>query len=136
MNQSLTADLSKVMDDVLASGLLVSLCTIQQPSGTLDASGQPDGHYSNVAGLVAIECISAPYDFSDNRVNAMESKSLEEIMAIQVRHVLLKGYYPAIDANVKNGWRAVIDGTVYDLLGSESDSQSRMTRIKVRIAAL
>lgn len=134
MNQTLIPDFTTVIPAVEDSGLFVSVCTIQQPSGTLDASGQPDGLYTNVTGLVSIPCMSAPVSMA--RIAATEVKALEEILSLQVRHVLLDGYYPTIAAGVGNGWRAVIDGTTYDLMGAESDSQSQMTRINVRIAEI
>ncbi len=131
MNQGLRLDIAGVMPLVKASGLLVSLCTIKQPSGTLGATGTPDGTYSDVAGLVAIPCTAPPLS---DKITAVEIKNIEDTLAVQPLHVLLDDYYPTINAGVSAGWIAVIDGTTYDLLGAEHDSQKQMTRLSVRLA--
>lgn len=132
MNQTL--DFSGIMADVLATGLLVSSATIQQPSGTLTDSGAPDGQYTNVTGLVGIPCISAPERMKS--VGASEQRTEKQITDENANHVLLGGYYPTLEAGWRNGWRAVIDGTDFDIQGVESDSQGVMTRMKVTLVTI
>lgn len=123
------------MPEAATMGRFESLCTIQAPDGLFGPSGAPSGNYANVAGLIAIACQDeAP---SMARIQATEVKALAEIMALNLRHVLLDGYYPTIAQNTQ--WRATItaaDGvtvTTYDILGAESDSQGQMTRMQVRL---
>ena len=132
MTQGLAYEIASVIPAVLDSGLLVSLCTIQEPSGNIIEAGVPDGTYVNVSGMVDIPCTAPPP--SEARIAATEVKALAEIMSLNIHHVLLGGYYPAIETNTE--WRAVIDGIDYDILGAESDSQKQMTRLAVRIATV
>ena len=135
MNQQIIqAAIRGVMPQVRATGLLVSLFTAQGPSGTLTPAGEPDGTFANVAGLVNIHCTAPPN--ADARIQATELKSLEEIVAAEMHHVLLDAWYPTLDAGWRNGWRCVIDGFVYDIMGVESDSQSQMTRVSVKLATI
>ena len=129
-----TYDLDAVMPEAIKTGLFVSLCTIQAPSGIFNASGAPDGNYVDVAGLVDIPCTAPPP--SEIRIQSTELKGLAEIMAAQLKHVLLNGYYPTLEAGIRSGWQAVIDGTVYDALGAESDSQGTQTRMEVKLATI
>ena len=133
MNQSLADTIAGVID--LASdpeiAVFTSLCTIQSPNETLGPSGQPLlSPWANVAGMVDIPCTAPP--LNSVRLSASEKKSLAEILSETFLHVLLSGYYPAIQTR----WRAVVDGTAWDILGVESDSQKSMTRMEVRIASL
>lgn len=125
MYQGLSQDIAAVMREAIASGIFVSLCTIQQPSGAFSPSGQPDGNYSDVIGLVNLPCMMAPE-------SGIESKTPEQILAYDVRHVLLDGLYRGI----QTGWRAVIDGEDFDVLSVDIDSQSQMTRMQVRIVTI
>ena len=52
MNQGLQYEIEHVMVEANDTGLFVSLCTLQTPSGTFTLSGAPDGLYVDVAGLV------------------------------------------------------------------------------------
>jgi hypothetical protein len=142
MNQGLQYELDAVMPAATLTGLFVSLCTIQQPDGNYGPSGAPSGVFVDVAGLVNIPCIDAVP--STLRVQATEVKSLEDIMSKGLRHVLLNDYYPMLvevlsvsegqDVTaVGLGWRAVVDGTVYDLMGAEPDSQSQMVRLSLQL---
>jgi hypothetical protein len=140
MMQGLAADLSAVMPEVIASGLLVSLFTAQAPSGVYGATGAPDGTYANVAGLVNIPCTSPP--ISDSRLLAGEVKALAEIAASEFHHVLLDAYYPAIDAGWRDGWRCTIASPpdmvpyAFDIKGYEGDSQSKMSRVAVQLVTV
>jgi hypothetical protein len=52
-----------------------------------------------------------------------------------MRHVLLNGYYALLSPATNwgsIGWRATVDGVVYDLLGAEADSQQTQTRLRLR----
>jgi hypothetical protein len=130
---------TKAIPDVMPlarnSGLFVSLCTIMAPDGTLIDAGQPSGNYVNVAGIVNIPC-TAPPEAIGERLSANETRAQDDIQAFAPRHVLLSGFFPSIQVGVSQGWIAVIDGRVYTLLGAESDSQSQMTRLRVRFAGV
>ena len=134
MMQGLTADLSAVMPEVRASGLLVSLFTAQAPSGVYGDTGAPDGTYNDVMGLVNIACTSPP--ISDARLLAGEVSALEEISVQEFHHVLLDDWYPALDLGWRDGWRCTIDGFAFDIKGIESDSQMKMTRVSVRLVTV
>lgn len=134
MNQTIQYDLEAVMTEAVATGLFGSLCTLQQPSGNLGPSGAPDGTYADVVGLVDIACTAPPP--SEARIQATEVKAMAEIMAVELKHVLLSGYYPACEGGAAVGWRAVVDGVDYDLLGAESDSQGMMTRLAIKLAEI
>jgi hypothetical protein len=125
------------------SGALVSLCTIQQPSGNQTTDGAPDGTFSNVAGLIDIPCMDAV--LSDGSIQATEAKELEEIMSKSYRHVFLNGYYPSLITGAvfdggpggqAMGWQAIVDGVVYDLLGAEPDSQNTQTRLRLQLVTI
>jgi hypothetical protein len=133
MNQNLSYELDGIMPAVIATGLLVSLFTAQAPSSVLGGTGAPDGSYSNVLGLVNIACTVPPYNFSDTSIRADEMKAIPEIAATGPLHVLLDSNYPLLAAGWRSGWRCLIDGTNFDILGVESDSQSKMTRVSVRL---
>ena len=120
------------MPQAIATGLFVSLFTAQKPSGNLGPSGAPDGTYVNVSGLVDIPCTAPPP--SDARIQATEVRELEVIISSQLKHVLLNGYYPALESGIQSGWQAIIDGTTYICLGAESDSQGQLTRVEVKIS--
>lgn len=133
MNQSTGFDIAGVMEAVRSSGLLVSLCTITTPPGVFDDGGAPDptAPYVVLAGHVDIPCINAPIKTSDS-VAPSEQKSMQEIMAVEQRHVLLDDYYPLIIVD----YRATIGGVVYDIVEVESDSQSQMTRMALQLATI
>ena len=134
MMQGLSYELAAVVPTILETGICQSLCTIQIPDGLLVDAGQPSGNFVNVSGLSNIVVISAP--MAEARLQSTEMKALEDIQQFSPRHVWLAGYYPIIDQFVPQGARAVIDGTVYDLLGSEADSQSQTTRIALRTSGV
>ena len=134
MNQAIHYDITQVMPEALATGLFVSLFTAQQPDGVFGSTGAPDGGYINVVGLVNIPCMSPP--LSEARISANEMKTIEEVAATELHHVLLNSWYPTLDAGWRNGWRCIVDGTAYDILGVESDSQMQMTRVLIRLETL
>lgn len=132
MNLTIQSLIAEVMPNAIASGLMVSTCSIQAPSGSFDAGGAPVGGYVPVAGLQGIQCMSAQ---PGARVLAGEAKAATQVLSTQFRHVLLAGWYPAIPSS-NAGWQAVVDGVTWDILGAESDSQSQMTRMELRIAQI
>ena len=135
MNQNLIAEeIQAVMPAVIATGLLVSLFTAQAPTGALDASGVPTGAFADVAGLVDIRCTAPPT--SEAKITATEAKQLFQIGSSEDRHVLLDAYYPTLDAGWRAGWRCVIDGTIWDLLGVEHDSQFQMSRVSIHLGSV
>lgn len=134
MNQSLSYEIPGVMAAALATGLFVSLCTIQKPDATFGPSGAPSNTYVDVAGLVNIACMTAVP--SDARIQATEAKDLEEIQAKGFRHVTLNGYYANVLTGWRDGWRAIVDGVAYDIIGAESDSQNTQTRIMAQLVTV
>jgi hypothetical protein len=142
MYQGLSYEIEQVMPQAIATGLFVSLCTIQNPDGTLDASGAPTGNFVPIPGLVAIPCTAPPT--SDARIQATEAKSLDEILSFQLHHVLLNGYYePLFPPVPRTALQALIapasDPTnteAFEVMGFESDSQYQMTRIELRLAQI
>lgn len=130
MYQGLSQELANVMVEARSTGLFTSLCTIQQPDGLLGVSGAPSGTFTTVPGMDSIPCMAAPP--SSARIQATEIKGLEDIMSLGLRHVLLDGYFPGILSQ----WRAVLNNINFDILGSEADSQTQMTRIQMRLASI
>ena len=124
----------QVMPQAVATGLFVSLCTAQAPSGTKTPYGQPDGTFANVAGLINIPCMDGV--MSTSRIQATEVKGLQDILSKAFRHVVLNGWYPQFIPGAAIGWRVVVDGIVYDLLGAEQDSQSSQTRLELQLVTV
>lgn len=131
MNQNFSNEIGQVMVDAIDTGLFVSLCTISAPDGLLGPSGAPSGTYTDIVGLINIPCMDAVP--SEARIQATEVKDLAEILATGLRHVALNGYYPQIIPGAGMGWRATVDGTVYDLIGAEPDSQGTQTRLHLKL---
>jgi hypothetical protein len=139
MYQGNAYDIQAVNEAAIESGLIVSLVTIQQPTGEQTADGSPspsggdtnDG-WNNVAGLINIECMNGPE--ADARIRAKTERQTEYIEAFQFRHLFMPGYYPQI-SEFKN-WRAVVDGQAYDPIGVESDSQGTQTRLLLQLAGV
>ena len=145
MNQALIQRaVARVMPAAVATGLFVSLATFQSS----DANDFPDGFYSgnyqNIAGLVNLPCMAPPE--SEGSIQATEVKALEEITSSELRHVLFEQFYPQLDQGWRQGWRVLIQepdgqggyeaGVLYDVLGVESDSQSQMSRVRVRLTTV
>ncbi len=145
MYQGLSQELNAVMPAALETGLFTTtLCTVQLPSGNIGPSGAPDGTFTDLAGVVDVQCMSAPP--SSARIQATDVKSLQEVMNLGLRHVLLSGYFPQIVPATAAGARAVmktfddfgtlVDTTNYDILGAEADSQIAMTRLEIKFASI
>lgn len=129
MNQGLSTEFDAIVPALLASGLLSSLCTIKTPPETFTDSGalDPDALYADLAGHVDIPCIAAPLMTTD-KVGIDEIKLRNETETLGLLHVLLGGYYPAIQTD----YRAEIDGVDWDIVTVDSDSQGKTTRLAVR----
>ena len=142
MNQAFIANaIAGVMPAAIATGLFVSLFTAQEPRPTQGPNGAIEFDYVDVAGLIEIACTAPPE--SPGSITATEVRALEDITASELHHVLLAGYYPTLDtgwrgenADGKGAWIALIDGYQYEISGCESDSQSQMTRVRVKLATL
>ena len=142
MNQdAITLAIQGVMPAAVATGLFVSLFTAREPVPTIGPTGAMEFDYVNVSGLVNIPCMAPPP--SPSSIQATEVRSLEDITAAEIHHVLLSGYFPQLDAgwrgenpDGKGAWIALIDGFNYEIMGVESDSQSQMTRVRVKLATV
>jgi len=135
MNQSLTYELNQVMPLAEATGLLSSLCTIQQRPLTsgqpkVSAAGQVDlnpPEFTDVAGLVNIPCqlVVMAVPRPDQSGIARMPTGFDDKNA---RHLLLNDYYPQI----LDSYQAVVDGTPYQIQTVEHDSQKQQTRLAIR----
>ena len=128
MNQSIALDLAATTAAVAAAGLYSSLCSIQSPNNSPDTVGQSDlVDWSNVSGLTNIPCMLAPHSpgtppQGDKRYTAQDTATSTEF------HLLLDGWFPGI----LQTQRALVDGTPYEIMSVEADSQKTMTRLAVR----
>jgi hypothetical protein len=141
MLQSIQYDVQQAATEAQVwSGLLVSLCTLLKPDGTLTVDGAPSGNFIPVPGLINIPCMDAV--LAPGNIEATEARELEEIMAKSYRHVMLNGYYPQCfttssgASGAPEGWQVVVDGVTYNLLGAEPDSQGTQTRLKCQLVTL
>lgn len=134
MNQSLAYSLSQVMPTAYRSGLMPSLATLQVQSQTQGSTGNFLDTWNNVDGLINIACQDAPE--STARIQATEVKGVADILSKGMRHVLLRQFFPDCMNWSAKGYRCVIDGVVYDLLGAEPDSQSTQTRLDLQLATV
>lgn len=135
MYQGLSQEIAAVMKEARATGLFVSVCTVQQADGGFTASGFPDGGFTNISGVVNIPCTAPPPSVA--RVQASENKQVDGVQSLVPAHVLLNGYYPQVPfaTTTRPALRAVIDGNNFEVMGVEHDSQKQMTRLAVRVAA-
>jgi hypothetical protein len=151
MDQGIQVAINMVMPAVMQTGLIVSLFTAQEPRPTQGPNGVIEYDYVDVVGLVNLPCLDAPP--SDARIQATEVRALEDITSAELRHVLLAGYYPALDAgwrgeaaDGKGAWICVIadnDGSgnpinpvAYEIAGVESGSQRIQTRVTAKLATV
>ena len=131
MNQNFIQNaIQGVMPIARATGLFISIITFQEPTG-YTSTGEPSGNYTDIAGLVNLKCMDAPENVTF-KIAANESHNDPEIVSDAPRHVLLDRYYavlsPATDWG-DVGWRAIMDGIIYDVQGVENDSQLQMNRV-------
>lgn len=132
MNQAV--QIPQVMAEALGTGLFVSLCTISAlPSPmALGPSGSPTDAFVAVTGLIDIRCMKSVVLVVLSSPAAYETKSTSRELTSNDWHVLLESYYPTITTLM----RATIDDVVYDIVGVDQDSQSQMTRLRVRLASI
>ena len=111
----------------LAATFYPSSCTIQQPTETQDAYGQPVvTAWPDVAGLANLPCSIAPFSGSPEKA---EIKRADGTIEIITHHISIAGHYPTIT----NKMRAVVDGVAYDIRAVEIDSHATMTRLRTVI---
>ncbi len=115
--------INRVMPLAKKTGLMISLATFQ------DENGVP------VTGLIDIQCQDAPLGTGEG-FSVDEMKAQPQLLSKGERHVLLAGYYPTAEDVWRNGGDVVIDGTQYDILGAESDSQRQQTRVRAGKATI
>jgi hypothetical protein len=123
-------DIAAVNDAALESGLIVSIVTIQQPTGQQTADGSPLMTGGDT--VIDLPCMNGPE--ADARIRAKTEKQTEYIEAFQFRHLFMPGYYPQIEQF--DNWRAVVDGQAYDPIGVETDSQFTQTRLLLQLAGV
>lgn len=135
VNQSLAYELAQVMPAVQVTGLLRSTCSFfLRPGGatpTTDAAGQVDletGEYTPVAGLQAIACMLSVEKVSIPDIRGTV-RTETEFREEYDRHLLLDNAYPA----VQQQYLVQVDGTFYEVMSVETDSQAVATRCAVRI---
>jgi hypothetical protein len=134
MNQSLSYEISQVMPQALLTGLFVSLATVMVPASSQGATGNYTGPYTALPECTNIACMDAPPSMT--RVQATEVKAVAEIMASGLRHVLLSICLTDAPNWAGNGYRVIVDGIEYDLLGAENDSQLTQTRLDLRLLTI
>lgn len=129
MNQSIQYEVDAVMPAAVGSGLMVSSCNIQQRTNTVSATGQPNlTTWVNIPGLQNIQCqLSIQRVTMPNQSATM--RKAEELDTETQLHLLLSGHYPQILQQNQ----AVVDGTAYEIMAVESDSQKVQTRLAVRV---
>lgn len=138
MNQQLIQT-SAVMPLARATGLFVSLATVQQATNTQDALGQVDltnTGFATIAGCSLIPCMRAPYSINNPKADEKESPTMVESM--NEFHVLLNDWYPQIpEADASTGdLRVILDGVAHIICGVESDSQFTQTRLRCKQEAV
>lgn len=135
VNQQLQYEIDSVMPESIRTGLFVSLFTLLAPPAAQGPTGNPTGMWMSVAGVTNIPCMDAPP--SPTRVQANEIRQMEEIMAMGLRHVLLSQCFVTAPTTwVGGGYRATVDGTLYDICGVENDSQNQMNRVELKLVTL
>ena len=128
MNQGILYELGQVLSGVEELGLFNSECTIQQRTNTVSPTGQPDlTDWVNRAGLVDI-----PGMFSIQRPAMPNTtatvRTPQQLDTLTLYHLLLDGYFPQILQQNQ----AVVNGTPYEIMAVESDSQFTQTRLAIR----
>ena len=132
MRQGLYTQPDAAINAVIASGLMISVCNIQQLTGATNAMGQVDtSDWVDVAGLTGLQCqfsVQLPGRPDQGDVARLQNQTDVK----NEFHVLLGGYYPGI----LQRYTAVIDGIRYQIQTAESDSQKTQTRMAVRVWSL
>jgi hypothetical protein len=134
MLQLMSFALGTLMQQTQLAGTFDSLATFQAPGTTQGPTGNPVATYTAVVGLINIPCMDAPPSMA--RVQATEVKAVLEIMSKGLRHVLLNQCFVGAPNWSGEGYRVIIDGIAYDLLGGENDSQGIQTRIDLQLVSI
>jgi hypothetical protein len=134
MLQSIYPEIQNFMPQAISGGTFQSLATLQAQSTTQGPTGNPLNTFANVTGLINIPCMDAPPSMA--RVQATEVKAVSEIMSKGMRHVLLNQCFPDAINWSSYGYRCVVDGVTYDLLGAENDSQLTQTRLDMQLVTV
>lgn len=134
MLQNLQFGLSGYMPAIARTGVFRSLATFQAPDQVQGSTGNLIGTYTTVAGLANIPCMDAPPSIA--RVQATEVKAISEIMSKGLRHMLLDRCFTDAPNWSGKGYRCIVDGVTYDLLGAENDSQGTQTRVDLQLVTL
>lgn len=138
MNQSLSYEFTQVVPQVVLTGVQVSLCTILVRATTgsepvTDALGQVDTSIPDYTVLPGHSNI--PCQLAVNKLRPDEGgvvRRPEQYDSISIRQLELNGYYPLIIQQ----YLAQVDGTTYEVMAVESDSQKQITRLAVRLYTL
>ena len=109
------------------SDFFPSLVTIQEGAVAYDDWGEEELTWGDKAGHVDLPCTIAPVELQVR--DKGEKKKEYGTYAIGSHHVTIAGYYPDIQEKM----RAVVNGTAYDILLAEWDSQSETTRLACRL---
>ena len=106
----------------LLAAFYPSLCTIQAPTETQDAAGQPIPSWTNLPGHVALSCRMSP-------TGGGERKTPSQIYSVGVVTINLQEAYPLITTKM----RAVVDNVVYDILSVDIDGNNVSTRLTCQV---
>ncbi len=131
MRQGIVPEIGRVIPFVQEAGQFPNLCTIQSIPGTKNAMGAPIITFSDVAGLVNIPCHAAPPSIF-RLSGSNELRKPDRTDESQEFHVLLSGYFPQIQMNM----RAVVDGVPYNIVGIDQDAFHTQTRLEVQAYTL
>lgn len=113
-----------------------AVCTVQERTNTVSALGQPDlSDWVDIVGLVDLVAMVSIHRalIPDQGATVRTAQDFETMTEI---HVLLNGYYPAIQ---QQNQLLVTEGSyagTYEIMAVEADSQAQMTRLAVRVWTL
>ena len=138
MNQSLAYEFTQVTPQIALTGVQVSLCTIlvRNASGgqpVTDSMGQVDTSIPDYTVLPGHQNI--PCQLAVNKLRPDEGGVIrrpEQYDTSGQRSLELNAYYPLI----LQQYLAQVDGTTYEVMAVESDSQKQITRLAVRLYSL
>lgn len=105
------------------AGLFPDTCTVQRPAQTNTKGDVIDAPWTDVAGLVDLDCRVSPAGMG------VEVRTADQTYEITTHTITLRGRY----AGIKPHMRAVVDGVYYDIQAVTGDGCGAMTRISARI---
>jgi hypothetical protein len=130
--QIISRSINRIVPAMISTGLHKSLATFQAPPRGPGFPGTAP--WTDVPGLVNIPCQFGPE--ADDGEMAMEFRQQPQTTDTGLHRLEFRGYYPTLEAGWRSGWRVVVDGVAYDVVGIESDSQRVLTRAKVRLVTI